>query len=111
MSLAFVQQRTSALLESPDGWGPPHAVELQVLLLVEIQHALRGSPEIAEGVTRRFAGYLGEILPGPPHPLAIRMGLDDSATKEFVAHLRVFVARELSDDPQGIDGPFVPEGS
>ena len=91
-------RRLEAILKSPDGWGPPHAVELQVILLVEMWHVVRAaSREQVDNTTRRFAGFLGSVLPGPPTPLAVRLGLTDTATEQFVAVLREFIHHESVD--------------
>src|SRR5690349_14238823 len=96
----FVEQRLLAILRSPDGWGPPLAVELQVLLLVEMGHVVRGAPsEHVDKTSRRFTTYLGLVLPGPPVSLASRLELTDAATDQFVAILRAFVEYEQGSNP------------
>lgn len=97
----FVEQRLLAILTSPDGWGPPQAVELQVLLLIEMWHVIQGAPsDQVNNTSRRYAQYLGSVLPGPPVDLAHRLELtDERATDQFVAILREFVQREQGSNP------------
>lgn len=96
---AFVLQRIRAMLAQPDGWGPPLSVELQLLTLVETLHALDGATnDRIQGVTRRFAGFISEQVPGPPLPLAQRLELEDEASARFVQILAQFVRAE-----QGLD--------
>lgn len=92
---SFLRQRFAAILRRPDGWGPPHAVELQVLLLVEMWHVAHGAaPEHVNGVTQRYDEYLGRTLPGAPVPLAHRLGLKQTADDKFTEILRTFVQQE-----------------
>ena len=92
---SFLRQRFAAILKRPDGWGPPHAVELQVLLLVEMWHVAHGAaPVHVNGVTQRYDEYLGRTLPGAPTPLAHRLGLDQTANERFVEILRAFIEQE-----------------
>lgn len=92
----FVTQRLEALLQRPDGWGPPLAVELQFLLLVEMWHVVQGaSTEHVDGVAGRFERFLRTRFPGgPPVPLALRLGLDQRATDEFIDVLKSFLEQE-----------------
>lgn len=91
----FVQARISALLTRPDAWGPPLAVELQLLLLIEMWHIVSGAGRVcADGVTERYDRFVGTVLPGPPFPLATRLGLSDRANDRFVELLRDFLSEE-----------------
>lgn len=102
----FVRQRLEAILKYPNGWGPPIAVETQVLLLVAMWHVVQGAPsEHVDHTSRRFAGHLGSVLPGPPVPLAFRLGLADTASDQFVAVLRTFVQQEGVDLPGSNPAP------
>lgn len=95
--LDFAHQRLRSLLSHPDAWGAPESVELQMLLLLEVRQAALGfSPaEIAE-VQRRYAAFLHRQYPGPPVPLAIRLGIAEGATPLFVSVLRDFIKHEFS---------------
>ena len=102
----FVDQRLEAILSHPDGWGPPHAVELQVLLLIEMGHIAHGRTEDhVYGVTERFSRHLGQRLPGPPLPLAHRLGLKDSANDRFVQVLRDFIEAEYPRQDSNLQPP------
>lgn len=98
---AFVVERISALLARPDGWGPPLAVELQLLTLVETLHALDGaSDERIHSVTQRFSEYLAERVGGAPLPLAERLGLSEQASEAFTRLLAHFLLEEQSLDAE-----------
>ncbi len=101
----FVNQRIADLLRAPDGWGPPHAVELQLLLLIEVLHVASGSPPgIVDGVMERFDRYIGTRVPGPPLPLALRLGLQDEANTQFIDLLHGFLQSERLLKPEQL--PF-----
>lgn len=92
---AFVHQRTTALLERPDGWGPPAAVELQLLLLLEMGHVAAGAPpEVVDGTMDRYRRYMGRSVGESSLSLAGRLGLTTRSNERFVALLRGFVAEE-----------------
>lgn len=92
---SFLRQRFAVILKRPDGWGPPHAVELQVLLLVEVWHVAHGAaPTHIYGVTRRYDEHLDRTVPGAPVPLAHRLGLTNRADDRFVEILSAFVEQE-----------------
>ena len=93
----FVRQRLTSLLTEPDAWGPPIAVELQLLLLVEVLHTIRGSDP--DGVASRYEHHLAARVPGPPAPLADRLGLNGLATSRFIEILRDFSSSEQATLP------------
>lgn len=94
--VAFVRQRVSALLKVPDVWGPPEAVELQLLLLLEMRHVASGaSQEETDGVTDRYRRHLGRVVPGPAIPLSARLELTTHANEQFVQVLRNFADLEF----------------
>lgn len=94
---AFVRQRIGALLDRPDAWGPPEAVELQLLLLLEMwQLASGASQEEIDGVFDRYQRHLGRAVPGPPASLSERLGLAARADERFVRVLREFVDTEFA---------------
>ncbi|MCB9760482.1 MAG: hypothetical protein H6739_11640 [Alphaproteobacteria bacterium] len=98
----FIAHRMASILRTPDGWGPPHAVELQLLLLIEMLHVVRGAPrEYVDTVMERYARHLGSVIPGPPTPLALRLGLEDQADERFVAILRDFLNAEMRLGSEG----------
>jgi hypothetical protein len=91
----FVQQRIAALLTMPDAWGAPESVELQLFLLLEMEHVVHGSPrDVVNDLQDRYRRYLGYVLPGQPVALAVRLGLGERATPRFVELLRGFVEEE-----------------
>lgn len=92
---AFVHDRLTNLLRAPDAWGPPQAVELQLLLLVEMWHVVNGaSREHVDGVTERYDRFVGSALPGAPLPLALRLGLTTRANERFTEILGAFLRAE-----------------
>jgi len=94
--VAFVRARLKALMERPDAWGPPEAVELQVLLLLEMWHVAAGaSREQVDGLLDRYHRYLAAHVPGPPIALAMRLSLSDRANARFVDALQEFIASEI----------------
>lgn len=93
----FVHQRISALLAAPDAWGAPEAVELQVLLLLEMWQVTEGAAqEMVDGVSDRYDHHISRAVPGPPVLLAARLGLTTHANDRFVEVLRAFVKDELT---------------
>ncbi len=91
----FVKIRLERLLATPDLWGPPESVELQVLLLLEVRLAAMGLPdEDVYRLPRRYKSYLNDVVDGPPTTLARRLGLKSRATQQFTEVLRSFVERE-----------------
>lgn len=93
---AFAQQRLEAILDYPDGWGPPRAVELQVLLLVELLHVIDGrSKDHVDGTARRWQRHIFEQtkIEGPLD-LSGKLGLEHRASPEFVAVIRTFLVSE-----------------
>jgi hypothetical protein len=97
----FARDRLSALLARPDGWGSPEAVELQVLLLVEVALVARGElRERVDGTHERYVRFLARAI-GQPNslPLFARLGLTDRASMPFVDLLRAFVHSEGIDLP------------
>lgn len=99
----FVELRIRSILACPDGWGPPHAVELQIELLVEVALAAKGkSASEIDGVHGRFVRFVGARFPGPCFALAPRLGLTDRASEEFTQTLRDFVVQELGDIFEGV---------
>lgn len=93
----FVHQRISALLDTPDAWGAPEAVELQLLILLEMWHVTQGAPqEEVDGVSDRYDRHIGVAVTGGPVMLAARLGLTTHANERFVEVLREFVMSELT---------------
>lgn len=93
--VTFVVRRLGALLQRPDSWGTPQAVELQMLLLLEMWHVATGAgQDIINGVSDRYDAYLDAQVPGNPVPLGERLGLSSAADGRFVELLHGFVRQE-----------------
>lgn len=104
----FVRQRLHAILASPDEWGPPEAVELQVLLLVEILLVTSGRPTAyADQVVVRYRQFRETHGLASPLPLAHRLGLRNRASAEFINVLKRFTESELGVVRSGVV-PFAP---
>lgn len=95
----FVRQRISAVLQHPRGWGPPRAVELQILLLVEVGLVGKGaSKETVDGVLLRWSRHVGKVVCPGPQDLTGKLGISDSwvgPTSTFVEVVREFIESEL----------------
>jgi hypothetical protein len=99
---SFAFNRLLNILREPNGgWGAPQAVELQVLLLVELCHVAVGVPrESVDGTQARFQAFIfAKLGTGGPQDLAGTLKLTDSATDEFTRILKDFVTSELSIRP------------
>jgi hypothetical protein len=92
----MMQARLTSLLNQPGMWGPAIAVELQVLLCIDVLLALQGkSREHVDGVPGRYYAFLDEVVPFEvAMPLSIRLDLQHDATDEFVQLLNEFAKRE-----------------
>lgn len=114
----LLARRLDALLQRPDGWGPPQAVELQVLLLLEVGHCLAGREEaFVDATWDRWGEHVGLLFPDDNRPLATRLGLlqhdpreagelslaralkDGDDLHHFVEILKGFVRAELKWAP------------
>lgn len=96
-SLRFVRDRIEAILKAPGmwTWGPPAAVELQLLQLLETAHVCAGSDrETARAVPDRYWAHIGTIVPSSSLSLAAGLGLGNEASDQFVSVLRDFVTSE-----------------
>jgi len=102
-ALFLIEDRLAAIFATPNVWGTPEAVELQVLLLVEIRHVLTGERNASEAMQRRFTRYIGTVAPGNTS-LASRLGLKDRADAQgrFVETLRSFAEAEANRDAQSV---------
>lgn len=92
----FITTRLSRILKYPDAWGPPLAVETQVILLVEMWCILQGKieKEIYETSDRLYLfAYESTKIPGPL-TLADNLKLESHANEEFVAILKAFIISE-----------------
>lgn len=80
-----------------DSWGPPVAVELQVILLMEFWHVARCAPqELVDLTNERFGRFIGTRLPGSCFNLAGRLDLAQKTNEQFVLILTDFVPSEQS---------------
>lgn len=95
--LNFVDQRLYSMLQMPDAWGAPEAVELQILLLLEVRLKAKGvNNEDVSHVQKRYYNFLAQHLPGPPCSLAERLGLGFSANEQFLLLLKSFAQSEYT---------------
>lgn len=95
--LNFIDQRLYSMLQMPDAWGAPEAVELQVLLLLEVRLKAKGADdEAVSHVQKRYYHFLAQHLPGPPCSLAERLGLGFSANDQFIQLLKSFAQSEYT---------------
>jgi hypothetical protein len=91
----FVEDRICALLTHPDAWGAPEAVELQVLLVLEVGLTASGAPDaVVGGLQDRYNRHLAREVGGLPTSLALRLGLDRTASQRLVQVLAQFCQSE-----------------
>jgi hypothetical protein len=88
----FVDDRIDSMLRRPDAWGPPLAVELQVLVLIEVREAALGSVSSDYLVTQAFHDFV-----------VSRLG--DAATAESLSEQLARLGR--ADEFPAIMGEFV----
>lgn len=99
---AWIENRLKMILLRPDMWGPPIAVELQILLLVEMWHistreARESAWEAGEKVGsmyERYTRFLETVLPGKCTGLADRLDLTNRSSERFIEVLRDFIKSE-----------------
>jgi hypothetical protein len=84
-----------SIFTRPRMWGGPEAIELQVLLLLEVKALLGGAEDPHEAVMARYRDFLGEIGDGSAHLLSGQT----SDIDRLVAHLADFRAREEATRP------------
>lgn len=90
--IEFLEQRITTMLKHPNVWGEPHAVELQLILLIECWHVAREKPlEWVDLTQNRFISFIQAAVPhSAPIPLSHRLCLDQRASNEFIALLTSF---------------------
>jgi hypothetical protein len=93
----FVDHRLQSLVTTPEVWGSPESVELQVLQMLQVR-ALVLVPEQGDrdpGATREhYVSFLRARFPdAPPMPLAQHVAADASLER-FVEILRQFIEEE-----------------
>jgi hypothetical protein len=90
----WVDQRIEAVLAAPPMWGSPEAVELQVLLLLEVRAlALRPDQTLAEPrrVLDTYIAHLAQRFPqGGSRPLHELIAGDDEVCSKLAEELRRF---------------------
>ena len=91
----FLTSRLSVVIERPDAWGPPIAVELQVLMLIELLLLAEGKPaDHIDGMPGRYDSFLAQNLGENSLPLAHRLALTNTSTEQFAKLLRDFAVTE-----------------
>lgn len=82
----FIDQRFTAIMTFPEAWGPPEAIELQVLLLIELRKVALGAPQEdgtpAANTMDSYDRFLALSVGGPPFCLAVRLQLKDTPREE-----------------------------
>lgn len=101
----FIEQRVQAILRTPELWGPPAAVEMQLIQLVELWLVYHGGKP--DSVLRTYREHVTKQLGSPGgtglwRELASRRLLPEdwagSEQKErFVGLLRSFVNEQMSE--------------
>lgn len=95
---SFINKRLAAIFKNTDSWGPPLAVELQVILLIEMWHVNCGRTEyFVYNTNSRFIKFIyrDDRAPGPNNlPLAHQLKLDNSSNEIFVEILKDFTIKE-----------------
>jgi hypothetical protein len=97
----FIDQRFTAIMTLPEAWGSPEAIELQVLLLVELRKVALGAQQEdgtpAANTMYSYDRFLALSVGGPPFCLAVRLQLKDTPCaadcenrKRFFELLRAF---------------------
>jgi hypothetical protein len=79
----FIDQRFTAIMTLPEAWGSPEAIELQVLLLVELRKVALGHTQ--EGgvtdVNTTYSRFLESVVGESVFPLAVQLRLTGPPTE------------------------------
>ncbi len=92
--VSWIDERFVRILEAPPMWGSPEAVELSVLLLVQVRALARPSRELKNpgDVFEAYLSYLRQRFPKQPQrPLFELVGQDDAAYSKLADGLRGFI--------------------
>lgn len=94
---AFVDHRLQSLVTTPEIWGSPESVELQVLQILQVRALVLapGQGDRDPGATREhYIAFLRARFPdAPPMPLAQHVAADASLER-FAEILRQFIEQE-----------------
>ena len=91
----FARDRLLAVLARPDGWGPPEAIEAQVLLLVDVQLVAYNESDRVDGIPERFAAFRARHGVGGSLSLAGVLGEGLRSSARFTGLLAAFVDEEM----------------
>jgi hypothetical protein len=79
--IEFIDRRFNAIMTFPEAWGPCEAIELQVLLLVELRKVALGDQQEdgtpAANTMHSYDRFLALTVGGRPFSLAVRLKLQD----------------------------------
>ncbi len=95
---AFARLRLRELLGMPDAWGRPHAVEMQVLLLVEVLlvTAHKEHIHLVANLNQTYLAFLNTKVGGPKNTyLTERLELTERASAQFQSILGAFVQSQV----------------
>lgn len=93
----FLRNRLWAILKTPNMWGPPLGIELQILLLVEMWNVTQGKDrDFVDRTSERFTYFVFMRFKSPSatFPISLRLDLKDDSTEEFIMALRDFCTTE-----------------
>lgn len=94
----YLDSTLDSIFARPPMWGGPEAIELQVLLLLEIKAVLGGAPDAHAGVMGRYEVFLREVGDRTAHLLSGQT----SDIERLAAHLAEFRRREATQQSAAI---------
>jgi hypothetical protein len=99
--IEFIDSRIDSILKAPDMWGPPLAVELQLILLLELREVAIEGVTQDRAVLRRYQVHLKKATNGSGNMmLCDQLGLGHSASESFTQVLRSWVEVERERQPR-----------
>lgn len=102
-TFAFIDQRIDEILKRPGMWGPPIAVEMQVLTLLDVRSCMStGFETDPRARIVAWTTHMNDMKVDGPNTMCLtdRLGLTTLFSERFVEVLRVFVEQQRErDDP------------